>query len=195
MRKLVSLIFACCLSFTLLAQQPSSVTNTTFNAIARGKQVLLSWNPQEGSGIVYQLEKSHNGTEFTTFSQVQANQNVTEFLETDFNPYEGLSYYRIKMTNSDGMITYSNTVPVKYNENGEPVSPVPAQAEASKNSDQSVLVVVRNANGEEFYSKIESLSNGNPVEGLNPDPELVSGRYTIIGCSDQNYYCKELVVK
>lgn len=193
MRIFLSLVFAAVISVSAFAQQPL-VTNTSFNAIARGAQVLLSWNPEKNQTVSYQLEKSKNGSDFISFGQVEGSQNVNEFLETDFEPYEGLSWYRLKVTSSDGTVGYSNVVPVKYNDKGEAVSPVPV-GQQNHSSDQSMLVIVRNAHGEEFYSKVEVANEGNPVECTDPDPVLSTGTYTIIGCSDQNFYSRQMVVK
>ena len=194
MRILLSLILATGLSLSAMAQQ-STVTNTSFNAIARGAQVLLTWNPEKNTVVAYDLEKSKNGSEFVSFGKVEGTTKTVEFIETDFEPYQGLSYYRLKLTNADGSISYSNVVPVKYNEQGEAVNPVAVEQAARTASDQSLLVIVRNAKGEEFYSKVEIATAGNPVECTDPDPFLTVGTYTIIGCSDQNFYSKQMLVK
>ena len=49
--------------------------------------------------------------------------------------------------------------------------------------------------GDEYYSKIEISSAGDPVECSNADPNLTLGTYTIIGCSEQELYSKQLLVK
>lgn len=194
MRFLLSLVLAVSLSVSAFAQQ-TVITNTSFNAIARGSQVMLTWNPGKTEVISYQLEKSKNGSDYIAFGQIEGTTQLLEFIETDFQPFEGLSYYRLKLTHSDGTVGYSNTVPVKYNANGEPVSPVAVEKEKGATSDQSVLVVVRNSSGEEFYSKVDIANEGNPVECTDLDPLLSAGTYTIIGCSDQNYYSKQMLVK
>jgi hypothetical protein len=199
MKIFTTLLLTGFLAFSLHAQKPSgSVALTSFNAVPRGAQVLLTWNPEKHGVVTYQLEKSKNGNDYVAFSEVQGAMTITEFFETDFQPYQGLSYYRLRLNNADGTVSYSNVVPVKYNEKGEPVSPVAAEADASGTTaspEQSVLVIVRNAAGEEFYSKVEVESNGNPVECKDPDPELSKGTYTIVGCSEQDLYCKQILVK
>jgi hypothetical protein len=192
MRLFLSLAFAGSTVISLHSQQTISLTS--FNAVAREKQVLLSWN-EEMSGIqTYELEKSKNGVDFVEFGNMQGSSINIEYLETDFNPYEGLSYYRLKLVSEDGSSSYSNIVPVKYDENGNPVSPIPTEATAVT-KDKSVLVVLRSASGDEYYSKINVASEGDPVECVNPDPVLNHGTYTIIGCSDQQLYSKQLVVQ
>lgn len=194
MRFILSLVLALSLSVSAFAQQ-AAISNTSFNAIARGPQVMLTWNPGTTEVVSYQLEKSKNGSDFIAFGQIEGTTKLLEFIETDFQPFEGLSYYRLKLTLSNGTVGYSNTVPVKYNSAGEPVSPVAVEKEKTSSADESVLVVVRNSSGEEFYSKVDIANEGNPVECTVLDPVLSAGTYTIIGCSDQNYYSKQMLVK
>lgn len=194
MRIFFSLVLAAVLATPLFAQAEKNPALTSFNAVPRGKQVLLSWNSDVQGVQTYALEKSKNGTEFVAFGNVQGADAMTEFLETDFTPYTGLSYYRLSLTMKDGTVSYSNVVPVKYNDQGDPVSPVAGATNVSK-EDHGLLVIVRDNNGEEYYSKVEITENGDPVICSDPDPALNQGTYTIIGCSDQVYYAKQMVVK
>ncbi|HET6990412.1 MAG TPA: hypothetical protein VFJ43_03770 [Bacteroidia bacterium] len=199
MRLLFSIAIASSFALTLHAQTPtSSVALTSFNAVPREKQVLLSWNPDQVGVVDYELEKSKNGSEFIPFGNVQGAENETEFIETDFTPFAGLSYYRLKLTSSDGTVSYSNVVPVKYGDNGLPESPVSSTVIGNGSTlqkDKSVLVIVRSAQGEEYYSKVEVESTGDPITCKDGDPTLASGTYTIIGCSEQELYAKQIEVK
>jgi len=193
MRFLFSLFAAVALAISMQAQQ-AAVSMTSFNAVARNNQVLLTWNPEQPGVQAYQLEKSKNGTEFVPFGNVKGADLAAEFIETDFHPFEGLSYYRLRITNTDGSTGFSNVVPVKY-DNGQPVSPI-AVADGQNNvKDKTVLVVVRAPGGEEYYAKVQVASDGNPIECNNPDPLLNNGTYTIIGCSEQELYARQMVVK
>jgi hypothetical protein len=191
MRLLLSLVIASFL-FSPATAQTKQITITSLNAVPRDQQVLLSWTPGQTGVLSYVIEKSKNGTDFVAFSTVQGSDNALEFFETDFQPYEGLSYYRISVTDANGVTSFSNTVPVKYNSEGEPVSPT---AGVTAVSDDGVLVIVRNKSGEEFYSKVQVQSAYDPVLCTSLDPNLSAGTYTIVGCSDQAYYAKQLLVK
>src|SRR5574340_1242221 len=86
MRLLFTLAISGIMTFSAAAQQSSSsnVSLTSFNAIARGKQVLLSWNPDVAGVKSYSLEKSKNGSDYTDFGNVEGADVNMEFLETDF---------------------------------------------------------------------------------------------------------------
>jgi hypothetical protein len=38
------------------------------------------------------------------------------YTNTDYNPYQGISYYRLKQTDYDGMHGYSNIIAVNFNQ-------------------------------------------------------------------------------
>ncbi|HLG03643.1 MAG TPA: hypothetical protein VI731_08620, partial [Bacteroidia bacterium] len=169
-----------------------TVSMTSFNALPRGKQVLLSWTPELKGVQTYYLEKSNNGIDYKQLSEVQGSDVVTEFFETDFTPFEGVSYYRIRFKDAENSIRLSNAVPVKFNEKGEPVSPVVTH---SKTANKQKLIIVRNIDGNEYYSKVEISWSENLLEAVLADPELLKGTYTIVAASDQLLYSRQFVVK
>lgn len=197
MRLLLSLSLSALMIGSAFAQDQSNnhVSLTSFNAIARGKHVLLSWDQETVTNATYVLEKSKDGSDFTTFGNVAATSVSTQFMETDFQPFDGLSYYRLMITSTDGTVSYSNIVPVKYDVNMNPVSPVDVDKTAQVSNDKSMLVIVLNAAGDQLYSKVEVDKNGNPIECSDADPTLNTGIYTIVGCSDQQYYASQMLVK
>jgi hypothetical protein len=195
MRSLLSIAFCFTVAVSAFAQTPQ-VDLTSVNAVPRGGQVLISWNPEHDKVMNYHVERSKNGTDFVKFSDVQGSDQQLEFLETDFAPLEGLSYYRITATLESGEELHSNIVPVKFSTSGNATSPVPANATGLKNSEnKSVLVVVRSKDGDEYYSKVEVENAGDPVEVKDLDPALAQGTYMIVGCSEQQLYSRQLIVK
>jgi hypothetical protein len=195
MRLLFTVALTGMLGFSAMAQNAEqAVTMKTLNAVPRGAQVLISWNPEQKNIVSYHVEKSKNGSDFVAFSEVQGTNEQLEFIETDFEPFAGLSYYRITATSAEGTTLYSNIVPVKFASNGSASSPVPATGSKSMLKDKSVLVIVRSKNGDEFYSKVEVENSNDPVQCTDPDPILEKGTYTIVGCSEQDLYSKQIIV-
>ena len=196
MKQISALILAFALQVTANAQSnPSDIAMTGFNAVPTNNHVVVAWTHVMSGVISYEVEKSKNGSEYAVVSKVEPGTVAADFVETDFQPYEGMSFYRLKFTTEEGFTYYSNTVPVKYT-NGVAVSPVPQPAiKADQNPDKTAIVVVRNAAGEEYYSKVEVQNSGDPLEVKDLEQRLTSGTYTIVSCSEQSYFCKQMLVK
>jgi hypothetical protein len=171
--------------------QDGAVTNLV--ATPLDSHVLLSWTTTAAGIEVYELERSRNGIEYATISRIEPGSVNTEFIETDFTPLEGMSFYRIKVIDAEGNITYSNATPVKY-KSGSPVSPVAARATPVQNQGP-VLIVVRNNAGEEYYSKVEVTDDSDPILATDLEQRLTAGTYTIVSCSVQAYFSKQITVK
>jgi hypothetical protein len=173
------------------ATQDGFVTSLT--ATPLDSHVLLSWTTTGSSIDVYELERSKNGLDFATIARVEPGSVNTEFMETDFQPLEGMSYYRIKVIDADGNITFSNATPVKYKA-GAPVTCTPGKTTAAANNGP-VLIVVRNNAGQEYYSKVEVTSDSDPLLATDLEQRLAAGTYTIVSSSVQEYYSKQVTVK
>jgi hypothetical protein len=154
--------------------------------------VLLSWTSARTGIEIYEIERSKNGIEFTSISRIEAGSVNTEFMETDFSPLEGVSYYRVKVIDAEGNISFSNAAPVKYAA-GAPASVAPVKNTVI--ADGPVLIVVRSASGEEYYSKVEVTENSDPMMVKDLEQRLSAGTYTIVSSSVQSYYSKKVVVK
>ena len=63
----------------------------------------------------YEVEKSINGTQFTTLAVKAATANGGRsaiYVTTDVNPVEGYNYYRVKSVDINGKTAYTNVVKV-----------------------------------------------------------------------------------
>ncbi len=173
-----------------------TITLNSLNAVPNGAYVQLTWTPdtQFTSGN-YIVERSKNGNEFIEVSRTQASTSQVEFLETDFLPFDGLSYYRLRLVDNAGQVRYSNMVPVKFMD-GKGVSPTVTDVKNSNTSSDGILVVVRDQSGAEYFSKIEITSSSDPLAVLDLEEELTKGvTYHIVACSDQNYFSKNIIVR
>lgn len=194
MKHIYTLAFAAVFSLSLMSFYggDSSVSITSFNAIANGQKVMLSWSNDIAGVLYYEVEKSKNGNDYTTIAKIEPGAQAKDFIETDFTPYDGLSWYRVKIVTEAGDILFSNVVPVKYLA-GNPVSPAPLKSGSVY--ENPVIVVVRDAQGEEHYSKVSIEKTGDPLEGKDLEQRLNNGAYIIVSCSEQAFYCKQLYIK
>lgn len=95
--------------------------------------VKLFWSTaSEVNNDFFTLEKSTDGFDFHEIGFVRGSGNTTELKNYSFiddNPSQGLSFYRLKQTDYDGVFTYSDIIPVKFTFNDKlfTVQPNPAK--------------------------------------------------------------------
>jgi hypothetical protein len=85
-----------------------------FNARLVGQRVLLDWQTAtELNSDRFEVEKSKDGTSgWTLVSNVPGRGNSivrSDYQTTDYRPYAGVSYYRLKQIDRDGQSVYSQT--------------------------------------------------------------------------------------
>ena len=87
-----------------------------FQAKPAGNEVLLSWSTgTEINNDYFTIERSPDGLNFETAGEVNGSGNssmVHNYGFTDPNPFEGVSYYRLKQTDYDGTFTNSPVIAV-----------------------------------------------------------------------------------
>lgn len=91
---------------------PLPVTLLQFTATKKGEYVLLEWKTaSEINHSHYEIEKSADAIHFEYLSTVASKNSAigAEYSLTDYKPYAGYNYYRIKMVDLDGNYTYTPT--------------------------------------------------------------------------------------
>lgn len=186
---------------------PLPIELLNFSAITKDKKVEVNWTTaSEVNNDFFTIEKTKDGINFETLSIVDGAGNSTtvkEYFETDNDPYEGISYYRLKQTDFNGNYSYSQLVPVNYyfGDDGISIFPNPSNADELLTidftglKDQNVLVVVRDIQGREFYSKVNLISENNQLVALDLEDRLASGVYIVIASSNNKIYSQKLIVK
>ena len=105
-----------------------------FDAVATGKTSKLTWQVTAQSNVrKFEIQSStNNASSFTTIGTVNAKDSsspVTNYSWVDAAPTPGVNYYRLKMTDTYGVITYSQVKSVRFdaaNGKGLNIYPVPA---------------------------------------------------------------------
>jgi FtsP/CotA-like multicopper oxidase with cupredoxin domain len=138
-------------SWSTVPETPAAPTNLTAT-LQSGPQILLTWtdNAINESGFV--IERSVNGSAFSTFAQVGARNNTGSVSFTDTAVTTGSSYqYRVAAINASGLSAFSNTVSIAIIVPAAPTN-VTAGAVRQGNSARVTLVWTDNANNEAGFT-------------------------------------------
>ena len=177
-----------------------------FDAYNNGKSVDVVWSTAtESNNDYFTVERSNDGTLFTPIIITDGagnSNNHIDYLETDFDPLTGTSYYRLKQTDYDGISAYSDIVTVKtYVQLSSELQLYPNPCDGSFHlqlngfGDEEFLVVVRDLTGREFYSKVIVTSTDLHIEAMDISGKIMTGTYIITASSRNELYSQKLIVK
>jgi len=178
-----------------------------FSVIFNVDRVDIKWiTSSEVNNEFFTIERSKDALTWEEVIRTNGsgNSNVNiEYVEVDYSPFEGVSYYRLKQTDFDGNFEYFNIVPVKVGlqKKGEmSLFPNPIQrGEAliinlTEKSD-NVLIVIRNSKGEEYFSKAEIRFEKNQLIAIPISNDVPAGLYIVTASSENQIYSQKLLVK
>jgi len=140
------------------------ITLLDFTAMRQGSKARLSWKTANGSNAVsFTIERSGDGSSFTAIGTVPAQdskkQNISYHF-TDASPLSANDYYRLKMVDQDGNISYSKTVTLNFSQITLQISPNPAHGTAN---------LVIGDNTEAFFIQVID-GNGRPIRQYRTTP-------------------------
>ena len=96
-----------------------------FNGNLQNNQTHLYWTTTLNSNTrEFTIQKSTNGSTYTNAGQVKASAGINtatgvQYAFTDAVAFTGNQFYRLKMIDENGAVTYSEVITVKNNTNGE----------------------------------------------------------------------------
>jgi hypothetical protein len=190
---------------TSVASTPLPIELIDFNAFYESNKVQIDWRTaSEKNTENYLVERSSDGINFELISNVKAAGNsntIIEYTETDFNPINGISYYRLKQIDKNGSFTYSPIVPVNYkiHKNSLSIYPNPSHGEfnieLNGHDNTEVLVVIKDITGKEVYSKVAITIEGNNLIAIDAENKLSPGTYFVIASSNNDLFPQRIIVK
>jgi len=178
----------------------------SFDAVADGDKVDLAWETvTETNNAYFTIEKSKDGINFIKVIDMPGAGNSTgyrNYAEVDYQPYEGLSYYRLKQTDFNGQFKYFNMVPVNFKARKNIlVYPNPIgntsnlKVKLSGFANEEVTVVLRDVQGREFMSKVFLTMEGDEIFVMEETKTLQPGTYIVTASSNDKIYNYKLIVK
>ena len=183
------------------------ISPLNFDAIKNGDKIEAFWTiTSENNHNYYTLERSRNGVDFEKVSVIDApssTNTMIQYLETDNEPLKGMSYYRLKLTDHHNENTYSNSVMVNYtfgkknsmnvSHNRANIADLKLYLKNEENAE--ILMVLRDANGNECYSKVIVAVENSEITGVDPENKLAAGTYIITATSNNLLYSQKLIVR
>src|ERR1700758_4749030 len=158
-----------CLSSLVFAGTERPLELINFTVAKSANKVDIKWSTSvETGGPYFTIEKSSDGKEFTKLVDIPAMEGGTtysDYFETDYQPYDGESYYRIKQTDDVGNYRYSQIVTFRNEESlintTLTIKRNAKKEESSLNKNNETLLVLRDATGNDYYSKVSLDTSGN----------------------------------
>ncbi|HTE11195.1 MAG TPA: T9SS type A sorting domain-containing protein, partial [Chitinophagaceae bacterium] len=133
-----------------------------------GKKIGLNWEAvTDKSHNYFEVEKSADAVGFTSIGKIASG---APFSFTDYAPFNGNNYYRIKEVDMDGKLTYSKIINIPYNEGkaGVRIYPNPVtdllQLKINDRSTGNVDIKITDAQGRVVYTATDVENNGNEIK-------------------------------
>jgi hypothetical protein len=159
-----------------------------FNAVKENETVLLNWTTaSEFNNDYFTIERSKNAIDFSPVGIVYGAGNSNRPLDytfTDMEPFDGISYYRLKQTDFDTHSTYSRIVRIQFDRNNQfalSIYPNPASElitlALQDNSANSIISITEISGKKVYYEEIRS-GNGNTLKTIDIS-QLAEGIYLL----------------
>lgn len=161
----------------------------TFVGKNEGDKNLVQWvTATEKNSDFFRLEKSSNGVDFEKLLDINAagNSESTKYYNTfDVTPFEGISYYRLKLYDLDGSYEYSNIISVdNSNLTSYITAPRPnptngnIEFDVNTRTSEQILIELYNNNGLIIHTIKQTIEGG--YQSLNLDlSKFDSGIYLL----------------
>ena len=160
-----------------------------FKGVKQSGKNLLNWKVNCTSlQVKFNIERSTDGRNFAGLQSITASNTrcLQPFDFSDNNPASGMNYYRIKMTDIDGKVTYSSVIALLNKKSGfeivnltpNPVTNENALLNITSAEKQTVNILVTDASGKIVHSTYQPVIAGFTQVKLNFN-NLATGVYTI----------------
>lgn len=162
----------------------------SFTATLNDTHVDLGWSTaSELNNDYFTIEKTLDFENYETVAIVNGAGNsmhTLNYFDIDQHPYSGISYYRLKQTDFNGTVSYSNIVPIDMKSIADfemNVFPNPATSNLIISimgaPGKEVSLVISDVLGRECYSKVITEENSNYSFAVDLHSHLAIGQYLV----------------
>lgn len=156
----------------------------SFSGTRNDQSAVLTWQSQfEQNFDRYELERSTNKNDYSTIAIIFAkNAAIADYACTDKRPATGANYYRLKMVDTDGKVSFSSTVLIRFDQAGGvmTIAPNPVRNDYKILFDQvkpgTYYLRLTNGTGQVLQTKAVALSQVQQLIGMSA-ANLSSGIY------------------
>ena len=175
-------------SMEMVSQIPLAVDWNYFTATVKSQIPVLDWSAKADAGTVFEVQRSYNGREFYSISQVRSEIVVGnyQFNDVSANTKSAVIYYRIMAIDATGEKKYSATRSVKF---GAPQSlsmttspnPFTSNLTLTYQSTEPGVVSIRifDMNGQQHLIKNVNVNSGSNTIQLTEVARLPKGVYMV----------------
>jgi hypothetical protein len=121
-------------NLSLVTSIPLSVIFSAFNVVTDNSKVKLTWTTSaENNNSYFTVQRSLNATDWDDVEKLPGSNNTnadTTYTAYDNDPLQGVSYYRLKITDNEGNSTYSEIKEISFRSSfaGINIFPNPAKS-------------------------------------------------------------------
>ncbi len=179
---------------------------TNFSAINVGHEVQLEWETvNEIHNEYFTIERSVDSVDFelvTVVRDTSASYAPMSYFEIDDNPLPGQSYYRLKQSDLDGNVKYSQIEAIQVLPSADYedflIYPNPVASDHFNANlpaiDGHATVVITDVSGREVFRNKIYLSDSRNIIIQTPN-RLVPGQYSVTLLSDSGYWVDKLIMQ
>jgi hypothetical protein len=184
------------------------VTILSFSATyVSANNVKVAWETTDEINVSYfEVERSSDATNFSGIAQVNASDvpnPIHSYSINDqlYNVNSNIVYYRLRIVDNDGKVTYSKTIPVKLDQPETNISvypnPVDSYTILNLYADKSGTATLRliDNSGRQILTRTFTVSNGNNSELVDQLGNLPRGIYVIQVMFDNSLYNQKIIKK
>ncbi len=160
------------------------------------KKALLNWiTAQQIDNDHFEIQRSGSNTDFVTIASIQGSGTSLEahdYSFTDNSPEDGKNYYRLKIVDKKGGISYSPIVLVKFNFRNISIYPNPASNKIFISNNQNfskgknINLQLLDFGGKTLYNK-EYKTNGLDIITFNIPSGIPNGMYVLVVTNAEGY--------
>ena len=186
--------------FSFTPPVPLPVQLVSFTGIRADQTAKLTWvTTSESNSKLFNVQRSSNGSAFTTIGTVAAQGNTsltTTYTYTDAQPLQGDDYYRLQQVDVNGKFTYSNTIHLNFSATLTlQIDPNPVHGTANLyigNASQALSIQLFSGNGQ--LLRQWSVTPGQTTLPVDVSG-LAKGLYTVKAISATGIVIQKLLVQ